>query len=489
MTGGENYARNHLGNNDYYSVGETIEGRWMGRGAKLLGLEGKVDLEHFEAIRQGNDPFSAEFLRQRHSADRTFERDVDGKIITESLKARNLYDVVLSAPKAMSVLALVDKRMVQVHLDAADAAFEAMEAAAGARIRKGGANENRATSNVVTARYDHDTSRELDPQLHTHFVTANLTYDGVEGRWKALQASEIYAQVEYGTEIYRNAAARGMAKLGYSIEDRFEHGKDLGFTVPGIAESTLEKFSQRSAQRDQAIQAFLDKTGRLPSKNEVARLVRDSRPEKLTEITTAEVKARQWARLDPEEAKTLAKLHQDALERGSVYAPAPAGHSLTHAVEHVYERVSVAKDYELKTEALRHGRGKVELAELQAALRGEIASGAMLTAKGEVATKDSLARERHMVAMINAGIEKYEPLSRREFFVSDHSRLEEKAAILGILRSRDFVMNLQGAAGAGKTSTLQEVHRGLRESRHSAVAIAPTDTRTIQRPSSTAGVR
>ena len=36
------------------------------------------------------------------------------------------------------------------------------------------------------AAYTHDTSRELDPQLHTHAVAANLTYDGTEARWKAL---------------------------------------------------------------------------------------------------------------------------------------------------------------------------------------------------------------------------------------------------------------------------------------------------------------
>ena len=47
----------------------------------------------------------------------------------------------------------------------------------------------------------------------------------------------------------------------------------------------------------------------------------------------------------------------------------------------------MAKDFELQTEALRHGRGRLELPELKAALIAEIASGAMLTARGEVATQ------------------------------------------------------------------------------------------------------
>jgi conjugative relaxase-like TrwC/TraI family protein len=58
-------------------------------------------------------------------------------------------------------------------------------------VRQDGANADRTTGNLAIAIYHHDTSRELDPQLHTHAVATNLTYDGTEGRWKALQASGI----------------------------------------------------------------------------------------------------------------------------------------------------------------------------------------------------------------------------------------------------------------------------------------------------------
>ena len=61
---------------------------------------------------------------------------------------------------------------------------------------------------MVIAVYHHDSSRELDPQLHTHAVAANLTYDAIEKRWKALQASGIYERRAYLTEVYRNALAR-----------------------------------------------------------------------------------------------------------------------------------------------------------------------------------------------------------------------------------------------------------------------------------------
>ena len=115
MTGGETYAAHHLSNNDYYSVGESITGQWMGRGAELLGLEGAVTMEQFDAIRQGVDPSTGEFLRQRQSADRSTEREINGRTVIETAHARNLYDFTISAPKALSVQALEDPRLIEAH--------------------------------------------------------------------------------------------------------------------------------------------------------------------------------------------------------------------------------------------------------------------------------------------------------------------------------------------------------------------------------------
>jgi len=103
------------------------------------------------------------------------------------------------------VLAIVggDYRLVDAHRAAVAEALRETEACAASRVRQGGANEDRTTANMVLAVYHHDTSRELDPQLHTHAVAANLTFDGAEGRWKALQASGIYERRAYLSEVYR----------------------------------------------------------------------------------------------------------------------------------------------------------------------------------------------------------------------------------------------------------------------------------------------
>ena len=399
MTGGEGYAANHLSNSDYYAEGEKVTGQWMGRGAKLLGLEGQVTMEQFEAIRQGNHPTSGEYLKPRKNSNSVVERETkSGEIITDERKVRALYDCTFSAPKALSVLALEDPETAKLAHDAGVAAGAAeMELLAGSRIRKGGANDSRITSNLVIARYDHTASRALDPDIHSHLVAGNLTFDGIEGIWKALDAKEMYQQTAYLTAAYRNASAAVLHERGYNTYARSLKGKHNGYGIVGIAESTLDKFSKRTTQKEAAIQDFIRENGRQPSKNEISLLVRETRDKKLAAITTAEVVALQRAGLTPEEDRGLKVIHQRARERGSIREYAVAAPSLTYAVEHTFERVSVAKEHEIKTEALNHGCGKIDLSELKGTVAARIATGNMIGARGEIATQESLERERRMV--------------------------------------------------------------------------------------------
>ncbi len=474
MTGGAGYAQRHLEHSDYYDEQRRVKGEWQGRGAELLGLRGNVSREQFEAVREGLHPETGEFLRPRHSADR-----VNGNGGEQS-KARSLYDLTFSAPKSVSVQAMVggDERLVAAHDKAIREALAEAENYSAARVRLDGANENRTTGNWIVAAYRHDTSRELDPQLHTHSVTANLTYDGVEGRWKALQASGLYERRAYLTEVYRNALANEVRNLGYEIEPRRDsRGRDLGFEIRGVSDELRERYSQRSAQRDTAITEFTNEHGRKPTDNEVAVLVRESRADKLTEISTEQVHRQQQARLSPEESLALDGLRGASLEksRSGSYEISPATDSLRHAKDHLFERRSVVYDHEMLTEALRYGRGGIDLGQLRGALEIEKSQGTFIYAGDRLATHESLAREQHMVAMVNHGIDQYARLGdTHEFHPSEHLRDEQRRAVQQILDSRDFAINLRGAAGTGKTATLQEIDRGLRESGREVTAVAPT---------------
>ena len=108
-------------------------------------------------MRQGLDPQTGEFLRQRHGADRIASNG------EEQSKARSLYDMTFSAPKSVSVMAIVggDERLVAAHGTAVREALEEAEKYSATRVRLAGLNENRATGNWIVASYTHDTSRQL----------------------------------------------------------------------------------------------------------------------------------------------------------------------------------------------------------------------------------------------------------------------------------------------------------------------------------------
>src|SRR5450432_1191359 len=249
------------------------------------------------------------------------------------------------------------------------------------------------------------------------------------------------------------------------------------FEIAGFSQDLLDKYSQRSAQRDAAIQEFTNSRGRAPTDNEVAVLVRETRADKLQEISTERVHNLQQERMTPDESQALrdglneaqTKSHSPQINRGVHEA------SLAYSQEHIFERLSVAREHEVLTEALRHGRGNVELSDLQGSLSLERAKGALISSGDEIATHASLQRERDMIAVVNRGLDRYDHLGKgRDFELSDHLRPEQKRAVEAVLNSRDLAINVRGAAGTGKTATLREIDRGLRDAGHEVLAVAPT---------------
>ena len=153
----------------------------------------------------------------------------------------------------------------------------------------------------------------------------------------------------------------------------------------------------------------------------------------------------------------------------------PAADSLQYGKDHIFERLSVARDHEVLTEALRHGRGKIHHSELKGTLALEESSGLVLRDGEEIATAESLRRERDMIDRVNRGVGRCTRLGGGERFIaSDRLRPEQKRVVEFVLDSRDHVVAVSGAAGTGKTATLQELRRGLLEARREVLAVAPT---------------
>lgn len=260
IRGGGNYLTHHLRSNDYYSEGEQVEGVWQGRAADMLGLKGElVTPESFESLRENRHPETGERLRERAAQVR-------------------FHDFVVSSPKTVSIAAMVgkDERLLEAFDRCALNAFERLEGYASVRLR-GGQNyhsENlRQTGNGIAAVFRHDTSRLLEPQVHTHLVFGNLSWDAESGRWLALQPK---VMAEQSKEWIRGGFYRDLEgecrKLGYGTEKAGE-----AFRLKGISPEIEMKFQQRTSERKQFEERYREMFAREPSKSRIEEFIKDQK--------------------------------------------------------------------------------------------------------------------------------------------------------------------------------------------------------------------
>ena len=221
----KSYFAEHLSVGDYYGENARVQGEWLGEGAVKLGLIGKVAADDFLALCENEHPKTRERLTQRRDAVR-----------------RVFYDFTFSPPKSVSVAALVaaDKRIAVAHAKAVKIALGELEQFASARLRSRSRNSDRRTGNFVAVLFQHETSRALDPHLHTHCIIFNATYDTAEALWKALQNYEMLNAQKYAENIYYHELARSLREFGYTVINKalgdFEIAEVEGLVRVGAAE-------------------------------------------------------------------------------------------------------------------------------------------------------------------------------------------------------------------------------------------------------------
>ncbi|HFW7464231.1 TPA: conjugative transfer relaxase/helicase TraI [Shigella boydii] len=176
---------------NYYASG-SLDSRWMGEGAEKLGLKGEVASTDMDAVRQGKLPDGSDLSRMVNGVN----------------KHRSGYDLTFSAPKSVSVMALVgeDRRFIEAHNRAVAVVMQEVEKLVSARITEEGKTETVLTGNMVAALYNHDTSRDLDPQLHTHALVFNATFAGE--KWRSL-ASDTRMKTGFSENLYATKIALG----------------------------------------------------------------------------------------------------------------------------------------------------------------------------------------------------------------------------------------------------------------------------------------
>ncbi len=251
--------------------GPDGEGRWLGRQGDGLGLSGTVATEDLEALLSGHDPVSGTRLG-RALVDRY---DTKGRLIP----AVAGFDATFSAPKSVSVWwALTgDTGVVEAHDVAVRAVLEHLERYGGTtRVRRNGVRQHPDAGGLVMAAFGQATSREDDPQVHTH-VVVSAKVQTPDGRWMALDARYLKRHQRALGGLYQSMLR---AELTHRYGVAWGPVENSQAEITGIPRELLDAFSKRTAQVDAAladqVREFRDRQGRDPSRWERAALTREA---------------------------------------------------------------------------------------------------------------------------------------------------------------------------------------------------------------------
>ncbi|EEZ7376594.1 conjugative transfer relaxase/helicase TraI [Escherichia coli] len=293
---------------NYYASG-SLDSRWMGEGAEKLGLKGEVASADMDAVRQGKLPDGSDLSRMVNGVN----------------KHRSGYDLTFSAPKSVSVMALVgeDRRFIEAHNRAVAVVMQEVEKLVSARITEEGKTETVLTGNMVAALYNHDTSRDLDPQLHTHALVFNATF--ADEKWRSLASDTRmktgFSENLYATKIalgnlYRSALREDIESMGFETVTAGKNGLWELKDVP------VDVFSSRS----QAIREAAGPDASAKSRDVAALDTRQAKAWADPELLKAD-----WRRRLADEKFDIDGYIRQAQARVEVPGTVAGGHSGIHA--------------------------------------------------------------------------------------------------------------------------------------------------------------
>ena len=293
----------------YYAKDDALLGEWQGHLANRFGLSGTVSKADFMALANGQNPQTGEqMVKHRIASEQT---NPDGSI-TKTVEHRAGWDATFSAPKSVSLTALVggDESVRLAHREAVTAALSELEQYTQARI--GGNNPAEQTGRFVAAKFEHDTARPVDgyaaPQLHTHAVVFNVT-EREDGSTRALQERAFFESQSYATAVYQSHLMYKLRELGYELE----RGRSGAPEIKGYSQEYLDASSPRSEK----IREHLERNGfKGPEAAEIAAHATREKKQNLTKDQVLKAHRDIAAEFGNEASHVVAEARQRSIEQG-----------------------------------------------------------------------------------------------------------------------------------------------------------------------------
>lgn len=438
---------------------------WWGQGANKLGLNGAVEPGKLTQLLNGELSESVKL----------------GRIANGERVHRAGYDLTFSAPKSISLIGLHDKRVDLAIKQAVNDTLEFLERkTAQTRITVTREDGNKVTSsertgNYCVAKIEHNTSRELDPDRHTHCVLINATMNK-NGEWRSVSNELLYIYKMCGGSVYRSFLAKEIQKLGYEIEITRSDGL---FDIKDFTREQIEHFSRRHID----IKAMMKEMGwsSYEASDKASLMTRKKKQKNIDESKLIS----SWDARLLEQNIDLRCIHDRALNNGPIKKygqPEQALDATKFAIGHLLESNAVIYESAIIMHALNHSMGEITVANVEDSIKELSKSGKLYHIHEEAyTTPEMIALEQSNLNLLREGKNTFKPL------VSDNKTLDklikdnnltssQGKAVKLILNSKDQIVGVQGYAGTGKSRTigfikdyLKSAHQGVE-----IMAIAPT---------------
>ena len=487
---------------------------WAGKGAEALGLVGPVDPGVFRDVLEGTVPDG--------SGRRLGRPGKDG-----SITHRPGRDLTFSAPKSVSLVAMLgnDAAVATAHDVAVKRTLAWLEATTiQTRMKEPetGCLVHAGDQKMVSATFRHETSRNLDPQLHTHAVVANMV-QGDDGKWRTMSNETLYRRQKLIGMVYRSELARGLEALGYRVEKTHADGR---FEIAGVPRPVIEAFSTRRAEIEAAMhERGLGDPASNPHLAERAALMTRAHKRDVDKEALRESWREQAANLGfsadkvSEPVRERRRMESDLREqvdapsagrdgggsreaekrsgREALREEAPASQAVSWAMAHLSERDAVFARSDLLAAALAWKPGAVSVEGATKAIDALQREGRIHVAPGfhsgdGMTTDTTLANERETIGLMRNGQEKGQVLMRRRA-VQQHLHKGpltdgQKQAVTMILSSKNRVVGVQGYAGTGKTTMLNRARALSEKKGYSMLGLAPSAS-AVKALSAEAGIQ
>ncbi|SDG92213.1 conjugative relaxase domain-containing protein, TrwC/TraI family [Paraburkholderia phenazinium] len=226
--------------------------RWFGKGTEALGLSGHVDERTLLNLLNGKLPDGTKGVQNVGKAGRRAAFDL---CVTEDKSVSMLMADPTATPEEREAI-------IAAHQRAAAKMMAFVEQELYARIGKAGC-QIVSDVGMIAAAVTHFSNRDLDPNLHTHFMLMNMvTWRDAEGKLHVttFENSTLMAIKHAAGAVHRNEMAREMQGMGYKVNKHIQldaKGRETGDVFYRVA--GIDDFSRNAhSKRRMAILAYME---------------------------------------------------------------------------------------------------------------------------------------------------------------------------------------------------------------------------------------